>query len=159
MKDIKIDLTFNDIKKMSIPSFKNLVNRKIHMAAFSHLLQQQKNAKNGVKIKYNMHSMQDYLLATAPLIFDQKILLFSLRCESKKLTIGFTHKKYCEFACGKLLSNELNFYCKSLNGTNNPDILYEQVFNGVLREKIYITQIMEKNIIKRKEMLNNKSDV
>ena len=123
--------------------------KKIRERAFEYLLDKQKEMKNGKNIKYESFRMQDYLLGSSPLSLDQKRLLFSLSIESRKNTTGFL-QSYCLPPCLKEINNEHIYSCTEFSKVETSKIPYSKIFNGVLEEKLYITEKMEK-IIKHTE--------
>ena len=93
LKDLKIDLNFDSIKKLSKTKFKMIVKDKTNITALQHLIKLQGEHSKSQNIKYQSLQLQDYLKAGSNLTIQEKIFIFAARTRMINL--------YCNFKQGK----------------------------------------------------------
>ena len=89
MKEVNIQITFEEISKMSRNIFKSIVKSNIEKLAFSYLkaIQQQKEKRK--LVKYNTLSLQPYLRSKENLNLNEQQELFAFRCQMNNIKANF----------------------------------------------------------------------
>ena len=135
LKEINLEMTFDNIKIMSENSFKHKVNAAINETAFNWLIGKIK--VKGCDLKYNNLKIQDYFLSMKMNI-KQCNLLFSLRARMTPVKCNFP-KSYDDLTCP--VCRDTNYqdkqshilHCKTLlNGENilvDKEVSYEDLFS------------------------------
>ena len=99
--------------------------------------------------------MQDYLLPNNFLTLEQQRTMFSLRCSMNKISPNFGDKqKQCGTSCGSIISNEHIYNCHILNNSEKPQYKYDKIYNGFLKEKVFVLEHMNRNMIRREQYEN-----
>jgi hypothetical protein len=99
LKAMNLELSFEEIEKMSNLGFKNLVKEKVNLAAFEYLITQQKKQTKILHIQYKNLATQEYLLggnkntSVAKFIFKARSQTLDIKMQKKwkyedKLCIG-----------------------------------------------------------------------
>ena len=149
--EIDLDLTFEEIRKMKIQKYQNIVDSKIKIAAFIYL--KSKIKSKGKEIIYgDQLTCQNYLLPNTILTFKEQKSIFSFRSRSNKLTYNYPgnkEKELCE--CGVNITNEHLYNCLMLNQGKIVEDNYEQIFNGTLSEQKQVLNILEQNMNKHED--------
>ena len=149
--EIDLDLTFEEIRKMKIQKYQNIVDSKIKIAAFIYL--KSKIKSKGKEIIYGHQlTRQNYLLPNTILTFKEQKSIFSFRSRSNKLTYNYPgnkEKELCE--CGVNITNEHLYNCLMLNQGKIVEDNYEQIFNGTLSEQKQVLNILEQNMNKHED--------
>ena len=81
MREIGLDLTYEDIKALSKESFKKLVKAKCKALAFTNLMKEKEGKKKMNGIYYSELLTQDYLLSKE-MTTSQKKIIFKIRTKS-----------------------------------------------------------------------------
>ena len=150
--NLKINLGFEEIKPLSNVFFMNLVKKRAWQRATENLVSRQQRMKKGKTIKYdNRLALQDYLRPNKVLTLDQQKLLFSLRCETNLNHIET--KVMCELGCMVPNNNQHIYICKYVSDGIPPSIPYDKIFNGFLHEKAEVATRMERNLARRKYLI------
>ena len=79
LEDIDLDISFNDIKRQSKESFKNLVKGKIKTAAFAYLTKLQATKSKSKNIDYKCLELQSYLKPGNDMTIQEKCFVFQAR--------------------------------------------------------------------------------
>ena len=96
MKKLKIDITFQQIKKMSKMSFKHLVKKHIEETSLKYLKLHIKS--KGKELQYTEMKMKNYLLADSELTLQQKKEAFQIR--TRMTEVKWNRKnKYTNLNC------------------------------------------------------------
>ena len=146
--DLKIDLSFSQIKVMKKCQFYLLVQEKVNKHAFIYLTSKIKS--KGKEIIYkNELRMQHYLSPNSVLTLDEQRNIFAYRLRMNSLNYNFPGKQIIDKCiCGEVMNNEHLFSCNILNNGKQPETIYQNIFNGTLLEQKYIINILETNMRK-----------
>ena len=148
LNEMKIELSFQEIKAMSKESFTKMIKCKIPEIALKYLLE--KRGSKGKEIVYKKLEMAEYLMPyETRLKIEDKRKLFSLRNRMIDIGNNFGKTEKCS-KCKTKEDMEHIFYCEYWSKQEN-DIPYEKVYNGNLNEQIDILRIFEKKFEKRNE--------
>ena len=97
LKTLNIELSFNEIEKISNLRFKNLVKEKVKSAAFEYLITQQKKQTKILHIQYKSLTIQEYLLGGNK---NTSVATFIFKARSQTLDIKMQKKwKYEDKLC------------------------------------------------------------
>ena len=124
MKEFKIDISEEAIKKMPDSMFKALVKKRSVLTAMNYLKEKQKKLEKGSDIEYQTLELQDYLSPSANLPLEDQQLMFSLRCKMKQLKVNFSRndkikETYSIKSCLKIIDNEHLTWCEKLSDEND----------------------------------------
>ena len=132
IKELKINLSFEDIKAMSKNMFRNHIKKKIEIEAVIYLKSQIKS--KGKEIKYTKIEMQDYLTPESKLTVIEKQDIFKMRTrmldikENMKGKHSNFHCEACQLKGIKKRETQKHVYkCKNLN-TKGRQIKYKEIF-------------------------------
>ena len=158
LKEIKLEMTFDNIKIMSENSFKLKVNAAINETAFKWLVGKIKG--KGCDIEYKSLKIQDYFLSMNMNI-KQCNLLFSLRARMTPVQCNFP-KSYDDLTCPVCRDNNPQdtqshiLHCKTLlNGENilvDNKVIYEDLFSRKTVKQVIITKLFEDLFVKRRKL-------
>ena len=119
---MKIQLTFQEIKRMSKESFSKLIKSKIPEIALKYLLE--KRGSKGKEIVYESLKMAEYLMPHEKrLNIEEKRKLFSVRNRMINIGNNFGKNENC-IKCETREDMEHIFYCEYWNQQEN-NVLYE----------------------------------
>ena len=148
----EINLTFSEIKHMKLSNYEGIVNKNIKICAFNYLKSQIRS--KGSEIDYGEFlTLQDYLRPNDILTLAEQRALFSYRVRANELqynTPGSGEKEFC--ICQEHLTNDHLYSCPVLNDTYTQEVpQYDAIFNGTLKQKKVIINILTKNMNKIKK--------
>ena len=159
MQTLKIDLTFEEIRQMSVYKFKKLAKQKASEAAFEYLTKK-KNSQSKIKdLQYSHLEIQEYLLEGNE---NTEISKLIYKCRGKTLDIK-THKswKYEDKLCVGCKTNvETENELLSCDGFGNEEedqdtLSYNLVFSESVSDRIRVAKIIKKRIKTRQAILDN----
>ena len=151
IKDIHLNLTFQQIRSLKPSKFHKIVDSKIKIAAFKYL---KSNIKSkGKEINYgDQLRCQSYLLPNQILTHIEQKAIFSYRTRMNNLKYNFKGNKVIEHClCGTPLTNEHLYQCFQLNEGIDREVQFQSLFNGTLSEQKIIIKILEENMIKHEK--------
>ena len=151
MKELKINLSFEQIASVSKPAFKKLLQEKSKSAAFKYLMQEKSKQSKILNIKYSKLEIQEYLLRGDRNVNVQK---FIFKARSKTLDLKLQKKwKYEDLLCSGCHDNEESgeeiFSCKSF-GENYEKITYSWFYSEKLDEQVSAAKMMMRKMKIRK---------
>ena len=157
LKHLNINLSIDEIKKMSINRFKDLVRVKCHEGAYNYLMN--KRGSKGSEIIYPHIEMSEYLMPFNELSIDDKRKLFSIRNKMVKISSNFSSKQNntSKCICHETEDMEHIYVCKYLN-EKEIIVEYEKLFNGNMIELTYILRRYEENLEKREKYCNMENE-
>ena len=159
LQTLKIDLTFEEIRQMSVYKFKKLVKQKTSEAAFEYLIKK-KNSQSKIKdLEYRHLEIQEYLLEGNENTEVSKLIY---KCRGKTLDIK-THKswKYEDKLCVGCKTNvETENELLACDGFGNEEedqdtLSYNLVFSELVSDRIRVAKIIKKRIKTRQAILDN----
>ena len=136
-----MNYSFDEIKQMSLGSFKSVLKKKIKEESLIYLLQKRKI--KGKEIEYTNLQISEYLLPNEYIqSIEDKQLLFSLK--NKMISnIDYRQKDLC------ICNNEFDlahiYECRLLN-FSDIEIEYKKIYNGTLYEQNQILIRMKINL-------------
>ena len=115
LSDLKIDLSFEQIKSLKKKYFRKIVRENINKIAFTYLITKVKSKGKGIDYK-NTLSMQHYLMPNSVLDIYDQIEIFSYRTRMNDLKYNFPGNKEEEVCqCGSQMTNIYLYTCIILN--------------------------------------------
>ena len=149
LKQLNINLSFDDIKVISIRKFKTLMKQNIKSEALKYLLKKQKY--KGHEIEYTNLQTSDYLLPNKIITsIDDKRLIFSFRNKTYNLS-EYPNVYKRQLCVCKTEENLAHIYeCKYLN-SNKISVNYNKIYNGTLIEQKVILNRMTENLKRRED--------
>ena len=169
LKNLEIVESLDDIQKMSIYSFKKLINKKLSESALSYLTGKQ--GSKGGEIVYTKLELADYLSPICKQPIETKRRTFEIRNRMWNIPANFSSKeiKHKCFICQEDETMEHIYTCEKLNieapkteyrkiFSNNPNLIFEvqdRFENNFTRRGKLINEIEEENE-KKKETENVK---
>ena len=148
IKSLNINLSFEEIGKMSANQFKEKVRHSCSVKAFEYLLK--KRGRKGCEIQYKEFEMATYLLPNAVLKIDEQRGIFALRNRMNNIPANFCsseeNKERCK--CGNIETNEHIYNCIYLNG-ESVETPFEKIYEGTVIEMKSILKRFEQNLEKR----------
>ena len=153
LKDLNINLSFEDIKGMSAYKYKQLVKLKCKESSFNYLMK--KRGSKGIEINYPGLEMAAYLQPNNVFTIDDQQKIFEIRNKLSDIPSNFCKKENnkSKCVCSEIETMEHIYSCYILN-KETPDIEYEKVYSDKLYEQKVILERFEANFNKRKEYLN-----
>ena len=152
--DLKINLSNEEIRKMSRSTYNNLIRNKCRENAFKYL--KNKRGKKGRDIRYRSLQMSEYLLPNKELSIEQQRNIFEIRNNMTNIRSNFCSEKenISKCICGKSENMAHIYYCKELNN-REPDVKYENINGENIKELKYIQERFKENLIKKEKMKIN----
>ena len=147
MKTLNLEITFEEIEKMSKFSFKKLLKEKIQYAAFSYLEEQKTKQKKIKDIVYSKLEMQEYLVDGDRQTNVSKMIY---KARGRTLDIKLHQKwKYSDTLCSGCQVNEESgeeiLRCESF-GENEQKISYSWFYSSLVSEQISAGKVMMKKL-------------
>ena len=157
LKQLNINLSIDEIKKISVNRFKSLVRVKCQEAAYNYLMN--KRGSKGSEIIYSQVEMSEYLLPNNEFSIEDKRKLFSIRNKMYQISSNFCSKKNntSKCVCQETEDMEHIYVCKSLND-EEIQVEYEKLFCGNMSELTYILRRYEENFEKHEKYKNMKNE-
>ena len=155
LKELKIDLSLEDIKKISENKFRKLLKVRSRENAFIYL-----KGKQGTKGKENNHkdlSMAEYLQPANNLItIEEKQRIFSMKNRMTNIPANYPkpNQEYTCY-CGKKEDMIHVYNCEILNNGRKPKLEYEKLYNGTIIQQIEVFRKFETNLKIREEIKTN----
>ena len=147
LEQLKINLSFEDIKDMSVNKFLNLVRNKCKVEALDYL--GSKRGSKGAEIQLKRIQMSEYLLPNEYLKIEEQRRLFEMRNRMVDIPSNFlkseNNKSKC--MCGKIEDIQHIYECENLN-IERIEIGYEKIFTGNTEEQRKILKRFEQSVKK-----------
>ena len=155
LKEVNLDLTFEDIRKMKKETFMNTIKRKIEYKSLKYLEEIKQKHSKVEKLKHNVLQMQPYLMPNDGKIKKEECqIIFQLRSKVTDLKMN-QKNRYESYECGGCgkedESQDHVLNCQVLIEMNE-DLkireipLYEKVNEGNVKEQQIICKIFSKNM-------------
>ena len=153
LEKLEINLSFEEIQKMSNFSFKKLLKEKVNIAAFEYLKLQQSKQEKIQNINYSKLVMQEYLadgnrnLEVSKVIFKARGMVLDIKTQK-----GWKYDdKLCSGCSMKDETGEEILSC-SYFGENLEYIQYSWFFSEKLEDKVSAAKIMIEKLKVRKKI-------
>ena len=150
LKKLKINLKFEDIRKMPTNQFKETVRKNCTQLAFEYLISKRKS--KGKEIKYDKIETANYLMPNNHLNNEEKQKIFSIRNRMLNIPANFVSKEKNKnkCICQQIENMEHLYKCKKLN-EEKPEIQFEEIYKENIVKMKKIKERLEKNIDKKNE--------
>ena len=144
MKEIDLNMTYEEITLTKKNYFNKLVNKKVKVVAFKYLLLKVKSKGKEIVYQKNLQC-QTYLLPNNVLTIQEQRAVFSFRTRMNCLKNNYKGNNVVEYCqCDSEISNKHLYECMVLNNTKKK-VPYETIFEGRLCELKYIVNILLEN--------------
>ena len=158
LKELKIEESLTEIKLMSHYSFTKLLKSRMRTNALKYLIEKQRS--KGTEMKYSEFAMAEYLTpSNSKLTIKQKQKMFEVRNRMLEISENFQGKEISAWCCCGASETMSHIYnCEILNDRNQPNLKYEGIFTGKMKDQITIFEKFEENLIRReniKEKIKN----
>ena len=167
LKEIGIQLSFEEIGSMSKSKWKVLVKNKIKEACFISLSKQKEKLSKGKECKYDKLELQSYFKSGNTLATDTKRKIFKTRSRDLYLKCNFPNAfsdLQCVTGCDENSRDDQQhlFSCSVLSGNTimSDNIRYEDIFNqnDVLKQQ-QVVNILYKHLEKRNKFVSPDCDM
>ena len=153
LKELKIEMSFEDIKMMKLNKFRSILKKSVEETAFSYLIKKQ--GSKGQEIIYSALKMAEYLMPNPEsLSIDDKRNIFEITNRMVALPNNFSKektKKLC--TCGKIENMEHVYLCINLN-KESPKSPYESIFKDDIGEQLKVCKRFKLNFEQRSKNIN-----
>ena len=150
-----MNLTLNEIRKLSKYTYSKLIKKSIQAKALEYL--NEKKRSKGQEIEYKEMKMADYLSpGYENITINDQRNIFAIRNRMVVIPANFKTDKSENCACGAL-ENMMHIYtCKLWNKERNIEIEYEEIFQNDISKQLEISKIFFQNLEEReKEKVKN----
>ena len=150
IQKLDLKLSFEDIKTIKKSEFKQLLNEKTRKAALFYLLCKQ--GKKGRENKYPYLEMAEYLLPiNNKLTIDEKCEMFAVKNSMIDIPANFSSKIEVKCKCGANEDMVHIYECEQYN-MENPEIPFEKIFDGNLKQQITVYNKFAQNLKTRNNL-------
>ena len=157
LRYLSINLSLEEIKKLSCNKFKSILKESIQKTALSYLIGKQ--GSKGGEIQYTELYMADYLLPiNSEMSREVKQEVFSMRNKMTRIPANYSSSTVThECVCGKQENMEHVYTCIKLN-SDEPEIEYKSVYsnNNEMIRKVY--RRFADNLKKREMILTEREN-
>ena len=157
LKRLKLDITFDDIKRMPITQYKNIIRNKCKNLALDYLLR--KRGSKGKEIQYKEIQTAEYLLPNNELTIEEQRTIFSIRNRMINIPSNFIAKEQNDnkCICNRIEDMKYTYECKNIN-KKSPEVNFEQIYNGTIYEQKKILRRFEHNLEMRTKLKENETN-
>ena len=150
LKDLQINLSYEEIEKMTKKQFNSIIKESIQKRAFEYLISKKKS--KGKEIQYFELKMAEYLIpGYEKITIDEQRSIFSIRNRMIEIPYNFpTNNKEEICRCGKEETMKHIYICEYYNENNqteNP--IFEEIFTGNISQQKKINEIFHQNFQQR----------
>jgi hypothetical protein len=160
LKDLKLDINFDDIKKMRPASFANMVKQSIVNKTLDEMNKKKESHSKVRLLKHEFLKMKKYFLQNEMKPSKETIqMVFKLRSRvtNLKTNLQGMYDSYECTACGKEGENQKHILeCEEILKRNKElkeYPVYEKIFEGNVNEQIYIAKIFQENMQIKENMM------
>ena len=144
IEKLELKLTFEDVKTIKKSRFKQILNEKIRTAALFYLLEKQ--GKKGKNNKYLQLEMAEYLLPfDTKQTIEQKCGMFAVKNSMINIPANFSSKCEMKCKCGQI-EDMAHIYECGLYNMKTPEIPFEKIFEGNLKQQIEVYNKFAQNL-------------
>ena len=164
LKLCELNVTFEDIQKMSKQKWKTIVKESIRNKALKYLENLKQKHSKVKTLEHKILKMQAYFLPNELNVSKEEIqLIFQLRCRVTRLKMnlkGLYDTYECQVCMNDDESQEHINKCTEIWRVRNvkfdeiPD--YENIMNGSVKQKLEISRIFKENLRIHEEFTNQK---
>ena len=160
LKELNINLSFDDIENMSKSAFRNLINNACKKACFQSLLLEKSKLSKGSEIVFSTFQTQNYLNPGNGLTIEEMRRIYHLRCRQVFLKCNFPSffgDKKCVAPHQAFDRQKHVFYCSFFSSKNeiaSPNIKYDDIFASNVKNQIEVMRIFYERLERRKGYLS-----
>ena len=145
LKDLELDMDFDQIEACTKEAFKEKVKKNIKVAAFKMLTEIQQTHSKSRSMEYNELALQKYLCSENNYMTNkEKIFAFSARAHMLKLKGNFKEGKTdinCSFGCDNIEDQKHLYYCPELEDEIEEVVVaYEEIYGSDLDKVKRVTK-------------------
>ena len=146
LKDLQINLSFEQIEKMTKKQFNSTIKESIQKRAFEYLIRKKKS--KGKEIKYSELKMADYLIpGYEQITINEQRNIFSIRNQMVEIPHNFpttNEKEICR--CREEVTMKHIYECEFFSENDKTDKpKFEQIYEGNLVQQKEINEIFQQN--------------
>ena len=150
MEKLNIKLTFEEIRSIKKTKFMKILKEKVRDAALKYLLEKQ--GKKGREINFSYLDMADYLLPfNNKQTIEQKCEMFAVKNSMINIPANFSSNCETKCECG-VKEDMVHIYNCELYNNRKPEIPFEKIFNGNMKEQILVFNKFSQNMETRKKL-------
>jgi hypothetical protein len=159
LKELKIELSIEEIKQISSSSFVKILKHSIKNSAFEYLIG--KRGSKGHEISYSELKMSEYLMPNVQNVtIEQKRNIFEIINRMAKIPANFPNKQknkkyFCP--CEQIENMEQIYNCKYWN-IEEATTEYGKIFGDDIDEQIKVNKRFQHNLEKREEFINEEKE-
>ena len=162
LNEFQINLSLDEIEKLSKYKFKKIVRNACLKTTFNYLLSEKEKLSKGKQIKYNSFKIQNYMKPGTGLSTQDIKLIYSIRTRNLYLKTNFPgmfdNDKCVNSSCQEK-DNEFHlFYSKCFSEENTlvrSGIEYENIFSNNVRQQKVVKDILMTRYEKRLKILSS----
>ena len=148
LEELKIELSYEQIKVMTKSKFTNILKQKITENALKYLLEKQ--GSKGKEILYTHLEMAEYLLPCHNKIsVGEKQEIFAMRNRMVDIPQNNGNKSI-KCICNETENMKHIYICEILSEKSEHQVEYEEIYNGNFDQQKQVFEIFRKNMEKRK---------
>ena len=149
MIDLDIDLSFEEITKISKYQFKKKIKESILKEAFNYL--KEKQGSKGKEITYTEIKMAEYLQPNEhEITIQEQRNIFAIRNRMIILSDNFKNTDICQ--CGQIENIEHVYNCEQWNNDNKTESTkFEEIFEENISKQVIISKKLFDNLEKRNQ--------
>ena len=148
LKDLELDMDFDQIEACTKDAFKEKVKKHIKVAAFRMLTKIQQSHSKSRSLGYNELAMQKYLCSDNNFMTNkEKIFAFTARAHMLNLKGNFKEGKKdinCSLGCDNVEDQKHLYYCPAIIEVGEEAIRYEEIYGNDLDKLKRVTQRLMK---------------
>ena len=151
LKKLKINMNFEEIKKMPTNQFKDIIRKKCREIAFEYLMSKRKY--KGSEINYNEIETAEYLMPNNQLNNEEKLKIFSIRNRMVNIPANFISRDKNENKCICKQREDMDhiYECLVLN-EQKPELKFEEIFGKNVEKIKKVMKRFENNMKQREEL-------
>ena len=154
LKDLQINLSFEQIEKMSKKQFNSIIKESIQKRALEYLIRKKKS--KGKEIKYSELKMAEYLIpGYEKITINEQRSIFSIRNRMIEIPYNFPTTNKIEICqCGEEVTMKHLYECAFFNENNKSDKpIFEQIYEENLVQQKEINEIFQQNYQRRMKLI------
>ena len=151
LKELNINMNFDDIQSMKKSEFKKMINQKIEMKTKNVLNEKKSNHSKVKNLQHNDIGIRKYLKhGQTQILVEERQLIFKLRTQMTNVKMNFRgmyDSFQCEICYEEDESQQHIMECRKLNEISHENIPdYTKIENGNLSQMVAIARKFKRNI-------------
>ena len=161
LKELQINLSFEEIASISKKRFKEIVRNACKQACFLSLLSDKNKLSKGKEIEYSEFKTQKYLLPGTKMSTESIRWIFAIRSRDLPIRGNFpgaqSDNKCAIEQCPEQMESQYHlFVCPFLSSNNeivSSDISYNDIFKNNVEKQHGVMKIMQSRYNRRRELM------